>query len=272
MCSLREAVEGQAAAGYFNQVLSGILAGTRLVETDPAGFNLWRTPQGDFWTPATDDMKDLCWVLTEVGVGVYGPADVAVASGDTVLDCGANIGLFTRHALASGADQVIAIEPGPANLECLRRNLGSDIARGRVVLQEKGLWDSEAVLPFAVSGRSSLSNSFVMATEGKVDSQPLTPVTTVDKIVDDLGLSRVGFIKMDIEAAEQRALRSARKTLRRDRPKLAIGIEHEMPTILDNARAVRDIVLEINPAYWSRCGLCIEGSDGRFAPQVLWFR
>ena len=37
---------------------------------------------------------------------VYGP-------GDTVLDCGANVGVYTKYALERGAAEVIAIEPAP---------------------------------------------------------------------------------------------------------------------------------------------------------------
>jgi len=51
---------------------------------------------------------------------------------------GANIGVFTRKALWAGASKVIAIEPGPENLECLRRNFPAEIADGRVVLYPKG--------------------------------------------------------------------------------------------------------------------------------------
>ena len=40
---------------------------------------------------------------------------------------------------------------------------------------------------------------------GKVE----VPVTTLDKIVEELRLPRVDFIKMDIEGAEREALRGA---------------------------------------------------------------
>ncbi len=216
-------------------------------------------------------MKEICWVLTELEAGVYSTGDVTVRSGDTVVDCGANIGLFAREALRAGAKVVVAVEPSPANVECLKRNLRAEIAAGRVVLKESGLWDSTTSLPFTISDRSSLANSFVIE-PGAAPNGTLTPVTTLDQIVEDLGLVRVDFIKMDIEGAEQRALQGGSKTLTQYRPKMAIGVEHEFPTILDNARAVRDLVLKINPEYKSRCGLCIEGSDRAIAPQVLWFQ
>jgi hypothetical protein len=41
---------------------------------------------------------------------------------------------------------VVAIEPSPANLECLRRNMSREIASGRVIVYPKGVWDREDVL------------------------------------------------------------------------------------------------------------------------------
>ena len=52
------------------------------------------------------------------------------------------------------------------------------------------------------------------------------PLATIDKIVSELSLQRVDFIKMDIEGAEAHALQGARDTLNRFRPRLAIALEH----------------------------------------------
>jgi FkbM family methyltransferase len=48
------------------------------------------------------------------------PADIR--PGDTVLDLGAHIGLFSRRALELGAGHVVAVEPHPENSEHIRRN------------------------------------------------------------------------------------------------------------------------------------------------------
>ncbi|MCX7824006.1 MAG: FkbM family methyltransferase, partial [Verrucomicrobiae bacterium] len=47
---------------------------------------------------------------------------------------------------------------------------------------------------------------------------PEVPLTTIDKLVGELGLERVDFIKMDIEGCEGRALRGMLGLLRRHRP------------------------------------------------------
>jgi FkbM family methyltransferase len=52
--------------------------------------------------------------------------------GHRVLDIGAHIGVFSRYALSTGCQQVIAYEPESSNLELLRHNLkASDSEEGR---------------------------------------------------------------------------------------------------------------------------------------------
>ena len=66
------------------------------------------------------------------------PGENFVRPGDVVLDCGANIGVFVRESLDAGAKTVVAIEPAPENIECLRRNFKDEIAAGRVIVYPEG--------------------------------------------------------------------------------------------------------------------------------------
>src|SRR6185295_19701452 len=123
-----------------------------------------------------------------------------------------------------GASRVIAIEPAPENLLCLRKNLAAEIAAGRVTIYEKGVWDKEDVLTMHIDPNNSAADSFV---GGRHDSQEIQlPLTTVDHMVAELHLNRVDFIKMDIEGAERRAIAGASATIRRFRPRMAITVYH----------------------------------------------
>jgi len=102
---------------------------------------------GAYWVPKRNGDS-----LTEdlSGAGDPGIRRSEMASiGDVVFDCGANIGVYTRVALAAGAKLVVAIEPAPENVECLRPQLRGRDRQGRVIVVPKGVWDREDVLTCA---------------------------------------------------------------------------------------------------------------------------
>ena len=79
-----------------------------------AGLDLWDTPQGPIWTVHGD--SSLPFLLWEQFRDIYEPEGHEVRKGDIVLDCGANVGVFTRKALSRGASLVVAIEPAPQTI------------------------------------------------------------------------------------------------------------------------------------------------------------
>src|SRR4051794_16508313 len=148
-----------------------------------------------------------------------------VKPGDVVLDVGASVGTETRSALSAGASRVIAIEPEPLSLQCLRRNLSAEIREKRVVVVPKGVWDQDAVLTLRVTPPNVGSASFVWQ---QGDQSLQVPVTTIDRIVANLNLPKVDLIKIHIEGAEKKALWGASETIRRYHPRLAITLEHNL--------------------------------------------
>src|SRR5215467_14501965 len=131
-----------------------ILASSKLLEKDPAGYHLWDTPHGRFWIPQGSDYV-LPFNLAEQERKIYGVGEQDVHSGDIVLDRGANVGVYTREALKNGAKLVVSIEPAPENIECLRRNFAAEIAAGRVILYPKGVWDKDEMLVMRVDPDNS---------------------------------------------------------------------------------------------------------------------
>ena len=116
----------------------------------------YRTKLGDFWIPAPGQ-KTLAWMIWELTEeSVYESGKVGLHLGDTVIDCGAHVGLFTRSALNHGASRVVAIKLDPANLHCLRENLAGEIAEGKVTLIEARVWDTRTTLSLAARGRAQL--------------------------------------------------------------------------------------------------------------------
>ncbi len=226
------------------------------------GFDLWQTPKGAWWVPAYESHV-LYGLLTEQEQNIYGSGGHGVRPGDIVLDCGAHIGVFTVTALRAGAARVVAIEPGPEALTCLRENLAKEIAAGRVIVYPKGVWSKDDSL--ILSADDSSAGRSVMRRSRETRGLVRVPLTTIDKIVAELQLERVDFIKMDIEGAEVTAREGARGTHARFKPRLAIAGYHNR----DDAVTIPAAVLKAYSGYRFECGPCRGPLAWR--PEVLFF-
>jgi len=264
ICPLGMALKAEDMIREHLSRMEGIVRASRVVEKDKNGLHLWETPKGRFWMPH-GNAQLLASLLVEQEHGIYSLGQKGVRAGDIALDCGAHVGVYTREALAAGAKLVVAIEPSPVNLAALRRNLAHEIAAGRVIVYEKGVWDIETVLDFHVDAENSAASSVLLPHENNPHMIKVS-LTTIDKLVAELQLERVDFIKMDIEGAEQKALAGARETLTRFKPRVAAASYHvpeDQTRIPQLARAAR-------PDYAMVCGPCGE-KDYRIIPHTLLF-
>ncbi|HEY2014325.1 MAG TPA: FkbM family methyltransferase [Bryobacteraceae bacterium] len=269
VCPLRNALAADRNLQLQIRLDNEILRASKVVEKDPAGYHLVDTPHGRWWIPEGNDFV-LPFNLAEQVREVYGSGEHAVKPGDVVLDCGANVGDWTRIALDHGAKLVVGFEPAPENIECFRRNFKDEIAAGRVLLVPKGVWDKDDILLLKRDARNSAADSFVMLPDGSPGVQ--APLTTIDKVVAQLiaeaRLDRVDYIKMDIEGAELRALAGAHDTVAKFHPRLSMAAEH-VPG--DEVR-IPDAVKNLWSGYRMTCGPCLETKDGHVRADVLYFQ
>lgn len=134
-----------------------------------------------------------------------------VRPGFVACDIGANIGTYTvpLARLVGPAGHVIAFEPNRPTCACLRQN----IRQNRLA--------NVTLLRAAAGPESGMAGLIVTADNlGEVHLSPpggaetaRVRVTTVDAEVTRLGLTRVNFIKIDVEGFELAALRGATRTL-----------------------------------------------------------
>jgi FkbM family methyltransferase len=264
-CTFENVEEAGERLSRIFQSQQRLEAAVRLLRRDGTDFSLWATPGGRYWIPVRSE-HNLPRILAERAEEIYFDGGHRVRSGDIVLDCGAHIGSFTRAALEAGAEKVVAIEVSPDNIECLRRNFEAEVASGRVIVYGKGVWDREGSLTLELGQGTSLIDTLTNPSAGTRPG-PRVPLTTIDRIVEELGLARVDFIKMDIEGAEERALAGARQTLARFKPRLAIATEHRPR----QAESVTAVVLAARPDYERKVGYCV---DRRWwvDPLVMYYR
>lgn len=242
-----------------------LLGAMRSVERDGQGLELWNTPNGPVWCPV-GSAKAIAQDLAEQNRGIYDQSGAGARRGDIVLDVGANVGLYTRSALKAGASLVVAIEPVPANVECLRRNLKTDIEAGRVLVIEKGAWDKDDFLEMNIDPENMAADSFVISPAG-AKHQLRLPLTTLDRIATEASLPRVDFIKMDIEGAERQAVAGAATLIRRYKPRLALCVYH----LPDDPVVLPRLVTSLRADYRQSCGSCFYGFF-TVHPQVYFFQ
>ncbi|MGH9719823.1 MAG: FkbM family methyltransferase [Bryobacteraceae bacterium] len=211
--------------------------------------------------PAGNDVV-LPILLAQQQRKIYGNG---VRKGDVVLDCGAHVGTYVKTALDAGASLVVAIEPSPPALECLRRNLEAEVKAGKVIIYPKGVWDKEEMLVMFDNGSGAAGDSFVTAGDG-AKKMPGRPVTTIDNLARELNLSRVDFIKADVKGATERMLRGGAVTIRRDRPRMALSTE-EGP---EDPLTINNLVLTLSPLYKLRPGPCFFDGD-EIRNEVIFF-
>ena len=264
VCPLKNALAAPEELRRQIELKDRILAGSEKVETDEKGFELWNTPRGRYWIPKGSHFV-LPFNLAEQQRNIYVLGDVRAKAGDVVLDCGANVGVYTREALNAGARLVVAIEPAPENIEVLRRNYAAEIGAGKVIVYPKGVWDKDDWLTLHVDPHNSAADSFVIEREGSHAVEKV-PLTTIDKMVEELKLDRVDFIKMDIEGAEVKALNGARATIEKFHPRMAVSVYHAPDHPVEVPKSVRAAW----DGYRMECGPCAE-ANWAVRPDILFF-
>jgi FkbM family methyltransferase len=245
-------------------------AGVHRLSKDEKGYGLWRTGLGNLWSPPGTGEQFVAELVDEAMTNDYGFFAPGERPGFVVLDCGASIGDTATLALQRGAGLVVAIEPDPRSTTCLRRNFAKEIAEGRVIVYEKGVWNKESRL-FLVD-ESDYPTTDRIAEKGEDGKMGVwAQLTTIDAIVDELHLQRVDFVKMDIEGAEQNALAGGLHTLARFHPRLGIATEHTADVVA-NTRAVMRTIRSAAPYNFvvTRAGMMpTAGGKSAYSPLVI---
>jgi FkbM family methyltransferase len=228
-----EAVSGAAVRPAAPALLRAMAWAVRRL---PAGryraMNLAPRGGGAFWAALPRraggvrfacDLRDV--IAREVFfTGVYGPQETALLRallrpGATLVDVGANWGWFTLlgASLVGREGRVVALEPDPRLFRLLRGNLAANGASHVAALPlaaaaEEGTLTLAGHDPGAGNwGLSSVVAAHAGGHRFEVRGRP------IDTVLDELGIGTVELLKMDIEGAEEQALRGMGEGLARGR-------------------------------------------------------
>ncbi len=146
----------------------------------------------------------------------------------TVVDAGAHHGLYTLLASkrVGWGGRVIAIEPSPRECERLEKHLRLNrCSNTELVPCALGEYPGEADL-YLVDGFQDWCNSLRPPAVDEPVRTVRVSVRRLDDVLAELGVSKVDFIKLDVEGAELSVLHGAMKLLQREsRPAILAEVQ-----------------------------------------------
>jgi FkbM family methyltransferase len=151
---------------------------------------------------------------------------IALKTGDTVVDVGANIGSFALLAasVVGPTGRVIAIEPAGSTFARLDENVGLN-SFGNLICLQAAIDHEPGKLALSVHPKSALSSAHNVnaSSDGKVE---IVPCRTLSQIFEEYRLEHIDLLKVDCEGSEYGIFESLSQEL---------------------AARIRQIVMEVHP-------------------------
>ena len=178
--------------------------------------------------------------FTTTSEGPYLYKNVQINKGDIVIDAGANIGLFSALASSLGAI-VYAFEP----VKSTREKYLAKTAQLNPNINVIPLALSNENKEFSIKGNDIGGATIVPERYMNGDINEMVQGITLDDWVKQNNISKIDFIKADIEGAERLMLEGAQWVLKTYTPKLAICTYH----LPDDKKVLTNLILKANPNY-----------------------
>lgn len=171
--------------------------------------------------------------------GSYEQFGVSLCQNDVVIDAGANMGLFSATAAAKGAT-VYAFEPITEALDYL-----TEITKlySKVFPVAYALMDYTGTLEMEFAQYNFGGASAVL--DRHTGNKMTVNCITLDEWAEINNISKIDFIKADIEGAERFLLKGAIGILQKYKPRLAICTYHSK----EDPQLLQDIIIKANPTY-----------------------
>lgn len=128
--------------------------------------------------------------------------------GDTFVDVGANVGVYTILAAGVAGSNAIAFEPIPSTFSKLKRNVTYNQLEGLVDLRNLGVGDKEEKLVF--TNNLDATNHVISNSQESAGATIQVPVDTLDHLLAD---KTANFLKIDVEGFEANVINGAPDTL-----------------------------------------------------------
>lgn len=177
----------------------------------------------------------------------------AMPAGSTLLDVGANVGMYTMFAAVIRNATVYAFEPESQNYALLNANIEANQLSGQVLAYPLALSDGAQLDRLYLQNFVQGGSCHSFAEEVGFDLKPRRAgfvqgaySVSIDQLVDSGSMPVPDFIKLDVDGIEHRVLRGATKTLANPKVKQILV---ELNTHLEEHRSIIEWLQSIGFAY-----------------------
>ena len=156
--------------------------------------------------------------------------------GMTVLDIGANVGVYTLPLakLVGPTGQVIAYEPGTVNRQHLERSLALNQC-GNVVVSGAALSDCVGTGLLQIESSGELNQLVAQHSDSKAVES--VEVSTLDAEFDRYNWTQVDFMKIDAEGQEAAIIKGGQRFFKRYSPLIMFEVKHGLEINLGLVKA-----------------------------------
>lgn len=177
----------------------------------------------------------------------FSQAVKCLSSDAVILDIGANIGATAVASSLIGAKVIYAFEPNPEAFLYLEKNIAANNAAS-VEPHNLAVGAKEGKLSFFADQNSSSAGHLVTGDTLGRHSMSEVKVTTIDKFSKNSNISRIDFIKIDVEGFEIDVLAGAKETISELKPSALVEFN---PFTMIGFRDInpRDLLREIRSIY-----------------------
>lgn len=150
--------------------------------------------------------------------------------GDTFIDIGANIGLYslTAASIVTESGKVIAFEPFPKNYEKLSKHIRINSFKN-ISIEKLAISDKAGTITIYINEKEQ-NCGMASTIEQIYTAKETIQATTLDEYLLQHPQSQLHFIKMDIEGGELKALQGMQQTLKKYSPTLLIEFDEQILT------------------------------------------
>ncbi|MES2776493.1 MAG: FkbM family methyltransferase [Bacteroidota bacterium] len=152
----------------------------------------------------------------------------------TVVDIGANIGLFSLYAASRGCEKIIAVEPNTVSYATLVKNIEANNLQNTIVPMQMAVSDISGDRLFIPKDSDPENIAVELVSAQQQDNYESVETISLTNLIKIKDLQLVNMLKMDCEGAEFKILLPMQESELRGIGNIVMEYHHEPQPLIDH--------------------------------------